>query len=36
MEQRAGGTPVAFLVRTARRLFEGKVLVNVRERAPAA
>ena len=35
MEQRAGGTPVAFLVRTARRLFEGKVLVNVREKAPA-
>jgi hypothetical protein len=35
MEQGAGGRPVAFLVRTARRLFEGRVLVNVREKAPA-
>ena len=35
MEQTAGGTPVAFLVRTARRLFEGKVLVTVREETVA-
>jgi 2-methylaconitate cis-trans-isomerase PrpF len=35
LEQRPGEkAPVAYLVRTARRLFEGRVLVNVRE-APA-
>ena len=32
MEQRAGDqAPIAFLVRTARRLFEGKVLISSRE-----
>jgi 2-methylaconitate cis-trans-isomerase PrpF len=34
LEQRPGEkAPVAYLVRTARRLFEGRVLVNVREAA---
>jgi 2-methylaconitate cis-trans-isomerase PrpF len=36
LEQRPGNpNPVAFLVRTARRLFEGRVLVNLREKASA-
>lgn len=36
LEQRPGSpNPVAFLVRTARRLFEGRVLVKVRENAAA-
>jgi len=36
LELRPGETaPVAFLVRTARRLFEGRVLVNMRDKAPA-
>lgn len=36
LEQRPGEkAPVAYLVRTARRLFEGRVLVNVPGRAPA-
>jgi 2-methylaconitate cis-trans-isomerase PrpF len=34
LEQGPGDkTPVAFVVRTARRLFEGRVLINMRERA---
>jgi 2-methylaconitate cis-trans-isomerase PrpF len=37
MEQRPdAASPVAFLVRTARRLFEGRVLVNVRDTPAAA
>jgi len=37
MEQRADDpSPVAFLVRTARRLFEGRVLVNLRDDSAAA
>ena len=37
MEQRADNpSPVAFLVRTARRLFEGRVLVNLRDEPATA
>jgi len=37
LEQRPGNpNPVAFLVRTARRLFEGRVLVNPRDTSAAA
>ena len=36
LEQRPGEqAPVAYLVRTARRLFEGKVLVHLPDKAPA-